>query len=281
MVKITYKDIPEYLHNSEFYLNLDPLGEEFDIPFDIPEEIINNMEDFDEMYKIINFFGAKCLDCMKSYWVNNSFEIMKKYLDFSEENREMFEQFISYEIDNFEQFESIYKLIKFYNFIPHDNYVQYGLKNKYKYIENNSNSLSEELKNTNEIEIRWEIYYSLKYSNLHFYIYLESNGFLFSKKIEERFISLEDLDEIIDDNEIIIHYLKHKNFSEDLNRAPINIFNKKICFENSLFDNNNERYSFELIITDFNSKIISKYLLDMFSEILEKFIYLKKEKYNL
>uniref|UniRef100_A0A6C0AEV0 Uncharacterized protein n=1 Tax=viral metagenome TaxID=1070528 RepID=A0A6C0AEV0_9ZZZZ len=275
-----YKDIPEYLRASEFYLNLDPLGAEFDIPFDIPEEIINNMEDFTKMYKIINFFGAKYPDLMKSYWVNNSFEIMKKYLDFSSENREMFEQFISYEINNFQQFESIYKLIGFYNFFPSDNYVEYGLKNKNEYIGKNTNSLSEELKNTNQIEIKWEIHYNLRYSNLYFYIYFKSNGFLFSKKIEERFISLKDLDEIIDDYEIIIHYLKHKNFSEDLDRGPINILKKNVCFENSLFDNNNERYSFELKITDFNSKIISKYLLDMFSEILEKLNYLKKEKYN-
>uniref|UniRef100_A0A6C0ADU0 Uncharacterized protein n=1 Tax=viral metagenome TaxID=1070528 RepID=A0A6C0ADU0_9ZZZZ len=154
---MNYKDIPEYLHASEFYLNLDPLGEEFDIPFDIPEEIINDMEDFNKFYKIINFFGAKYPDFMKNYWVNNSLEIIKEYLDISSENKNMFEEFIFFEINNFEQFESVYKIIKFYNFSPPDNYIQYGLKNKDEYIKNNKNILSEELKYTSIIKIESSI----------------------------------------------------------------------------------------------------------------------------
>uniref|UniRef100_A0A6C0ADW7 Uncharacterized protein n=1 Tax=viral metagenome TaxID=1070528 RepID=A0A6C0ADW7_9ZZZZ len=154
---MNYKDISEYLHASKFYLNLDPLGEEFDIPFEIPEEIINNIKDFNKFYKIVNYFEAKYLDLMKNYCVNNSSEIIEKYLDNSPENREMFEQFIDVEINNFKQFESIYQVIKFYNFLPSDNYIEYGLKNKNEYIEKNTNSLSEELKNTKIIEIKWNI----------------------------------------------------------------------------------------------------------------------------
>uniref|UniRef100_A0A6C0AE02 Uncharacterized protein n=1 Tax=viral metagenome TaxID=1070528 RepID=A0A6C0AE02_9ZZZZ len=60
---------------------------------------------------------------MKNYWVNNSLEIIKIYLDNSLKNTEMFEQFIFTEIINFKQFEFVNKIIKFYNLIPLDNYI--------------------------------------------------------------------------------------------------------------------------------------------------------------
>uniref|UniRef100_A0A6C0AEN7 Uncharacterized protein n=1 Tax=viral metagenome TaxID=1070528 RepID=A0A6C0AEN7_9ZZZZ len=131
-----YKDIPYFLHNSEFYLNLDPLGEDFDIPFDIPEEIINNMKEFNKIYRTINFFGAKYSDFMKNYWLNNSSEIMKEYFDFTPENQEMFKQLIS-----------VNKIIKFYHLIPSDNYIQYGLKNKNEYIAKIQTVYQKNLKN--------------------------------------------------------------------------------------------------------------------------------------
>uniref|UniRef100_A0A6C0ADR6 Uncharacterized protein n=1 Tax=viral metagenome TaxID=1070528 RepID=A0A6C0ADR6_9ZZZZ len=275
-----YKDIPEYLHNSEFYLNLDPSGEEFDIPFDIPEEIINNIEDFNKMYKIINFFGAKYPDIMKNYWVNNLLEIMKEYLDFGPENKEMFQQFIFVEINNFEQFESVSKLIKFYNFFLPDNYVEYGLKNKNEYIEKNSNSLSEELKNTLDIEIKWDINYKALFLDIfeikiHFNV---KDNPMFQKifrRISVCFGYIDELNKIIDDYEIIIYYLKNGDFSKNLDRGPIKIFDKIFYLRNE-FECYQE-FSFEFPITYFNSKIVLKYLLDMFEEFLEE---LKKCRNN-
>jgi len=53
------QDIPKYLHNSDFYLNLDPLDEEFEIPeqYYKEDENINSFEYWIKLFNIYEFFG--------------------------------------------------------------------------------------------------------------------------------------------------------------------------------------------------------------------------------
>lgn len=124
-MNIKIKDIPQFLHVSEFYNNLDREN---------PEDIISikklklndevkNIEDFKNIIKTINFFITdKYPQTLIEYFEENSMEIDLKDIP---------REFINLEIKNHRQFFTIYKLINFYklNDIEQKNYINYAIQN--------------------------------------------------------------------------------------------------------------------------------------------------------
>ena len=80
MLKIKYKNFPEYLKNSDFYKNLDSEDYIY-VPLKNYKEndIINSLEDFVKIFDTINFFGMECTSSMKEYFIKNTEEIFDYY----------------------------------------------------------------------------------------------------------------------------------------------------------------------------------------------------------
>uniref|UniRef100_A0A6C0AE05 Uncharacterized protein n=1 Tax=viral metagenome TaxID=1070528 RepID=A0A6C0AE05_9ZZZZ len=80
MLKLKYKNFPEYLKESDFYKNLTSKDSIY-----IPEEnfkkdnSVNSLEDFKQLFKTINFFGLDYPEQMKKYFNKNNEEIFDYY----------------------------------------------------------------------------------------------------------------------------------------------------------------------------------------------------------
>uniref|UniRef100_A0A6C0AEV3 Uncharacterized protein n=1 Tax=viral metagenome TaxID=1070528 RepID=A0A6C0AEV3_9ZZZZ len=108
-----YKNIPKYLHNSEFYLNLDPLDEEFEIPekYFKKDENINSFEDCVQLFNIYEFFGVSEIpEHIERYQDENIKEVVNYLL----KNKQY--------INNLSKFDN---LLSIYKYIP--GYSVYGL----------------------------------------------------------------------------------------------------------------------------------------------------------
>ena len=119
------KDIPIFLHESDFYnnLNCENSDETISIVKLKLNDKVENIEDFKDLIKTLNFFI-----------VNN---YPKSLIAFFEENcmeidlEDIPRDFINLEIKNYKQFFTVYKLINFYelNDIEQKNYINYGIEN--------------------------------------------------------------------------------------------------------------------------------------------------------
>ena len=144
MSYITLKksDLPSYLKTSKFYISLnDSDNESFTIESTKYKhnEIINNIEDFENMFEIINFFDAEYPTTYINYYTNNSKEVLNFYYDLFDEYRvkDMFLQLIDLDIENETQFITTFKLIIIYDINPikiSDSYIEYGLDNRRNFL---------------------------------------------------------------------------------------------------------------------------------------------------
>ena len=140
MLKLKYKNFPEYLKESDFYKNLTSKDSIY-----IPEEnfkdnnSVNSLDDFKQLFKTINFFGLDYPEPMKEYFDKNVDEIydyyypqidelniffMLKYLFGSEEKLNLYfedriknklDEIINYLNDKEEKSKKEYKYYKFDN----------------------------------------------------------------------------------------------------------------------------------------------------------------------
>uniref|UniRef100_A0A6C0ADC5 Uncharacterized protein n=1 Tax=viral metagenome TaxID=1070528 RepID=A0A6C0ADC5_9ZZZZ len=149
MISITKSQIPDYLHNSEYYLSL----EDDDVSFEIPKkilkktDIVDNFHDFKSLLKTIQFFGIDITESIILYYLENSLEVVSKFLiDKTEEKyqenvdsielAELFKNLIKIEIKNFDQFIANSIILKNYDLNVPKKYVEYGLKNRIKFLYN-------------------------------------------------------------------------------------------------------------------------------------------------
>ena len=245
MSYITLKksDLPSYLKTSKFYLSLnDSDNESFTIESTKYKhnEIINNIEDFENMFEIINFFDAEYPTTYINYYTNNSKEVLNFYYDLFDEYRvkDMFLKFIdiSIEIEDFDHFILIFTLFYIVNINPiniPDYFIEYGLDNKRKFLK--KYSFNNE-KNIYEVPIKG--YNTLSY---------DKKREFFIKKL---------IDELSDTQEIDIN----SNFTYlEVNGSNIvNEFTENICINLCIYGSS-DNYVIEPLYED-NSIFKQEYL---------------------
>lgn len=124
-MNIKIKDIPLFLHKSEFYncLNYENLEETITIPELKLDDEIKNIEDFKNLIKTLDFFITnKYPQSLIKFFEENSMKIDPKDIPID---------FINLEIKNYRQFFTTHKLINLYklNDIKQENYINYAIQN--------------------------------------------------------------------------------------------------------------------------------------------------------
>jgi len=124
-MEINILHIPDFLKDSEFYKNLDLDSDAFiTIPKLKMDNQIKNIEDFNNLFETLSFFGVKKYpEFFIKYYQNNSFEV------FDSLNENLLKELCDLKINNYKQFFVTYKIIKLYklNAEKYDNYIDYAL----------------------------------------------------------------------------------------------------------------------------------------------------------
>lgn len=183
MISITKSQIPDYLRNSEYYLNLEDDDEEFQISKKRfkDSDIVNNFHDFKFLFKTIQFFGSELPESMFSYYLENSLEVVSKFLiDKTEkkyqenvnslELKELFKNLIEIEIKGFDQFIANSIILRSYELNVPKKYVEYGLKNRIKFLyeyEKYDNKWYDSSDDFNELTLNNYIFFLYKELNKH------------------------------------------------------------------------------------------------------------------
>lgn len=138
MLSISKNNIPEYLHSSNFYNNLDDENDYIDIPKTCfkEDETINNFKDFKRLFHVYKYFGCDFSQSFERYYILHSDEVFKYFSKMSKEIevRDMLVKFSEYKIENIRQFITTYKIMKIYDLIESEDFYGYYLENKYEIV---------------------------------------------------------------------------------------------------------------------------------------------------
>lgn len=294
MIAIKKSDIPKYLHQSQFYLNLSEDDDEINIPKFKESTEIKNMHDFNKLFKTISFFNLEISKSMYKYFKNNSLEVVKYYLintkkyeknRYSLELNDLFKNIIEKKIENFDQFISYSIIIKNYNIQSQKNYSEYGLKYKYKflgeYFEIYQDKLNKVEEQDYEENFNLKNYIYLLYKELYDTsdekMIIQKNGkeidFTFFKEEKiERFFIFEKTNLFIF-KLLIGELLNFKNSGDSYSSSD---FSFSFTDRNINFEQKN--YKFKIIITNFNKYEIYEQLNNLLegSREISSHIMLKK-----
>uniref|UniRef100_A0A6C0AE16 Uncharacterized protein n=1 Tax=viral metagenome TaxID=1070528 RepID=A0A6C0AE16_9ZZZZ len=258
-MEINISDIPDFLRDSEFYKNLDSNNEDvITIPKLKMDDEVNNIFDFKDLFKTLNFFlSNKFPKNFIKYYQNNSQEVFDS-LD-HEIYQELLIDLCNLKIKNTTQFFITYKIITLYKLQDYDNYINYALNNKniiyVDYIFNKSTqiyneeyiNLSKKIGSTDFLTLKPYIFQNLS-NNIHLKVKTRklSKKWKYSKTI----LPLESIIKIIE--------AIKKDYEYEYNSFDKNNISYK---NNEIYITSKDKYNFiknTIKINEFNKKIILK-----------------------